>query len=259
MSGQLDGMVTIITGASRGLGKAIAKGYAKEGAKVVVTSRRSSPTGLSGTAEETASEIRYSGGEALGIACDVTDENQVIAMVQLVMKQYGKIDVLVNNAGVMVLNELFLDIDPDRWDHLMDVNLKGPYLCCRHVLPVMIKQKNGSLVNIGSRMGMVVTEAGGTAYSSSKAGFHMFGFILAQEMRDYNIAVNALSPGSLKSEGSWSSAWGKSTWDNRIEVEDVVPSAVFLAMQRPDTMTGELVARDDFGITWGPGLTPGFK
>ena len=141
----------------------------------------------------------------------------------------------------------------------MAVNLKGPYLCCRYVLPVMIKQRSGSLVNIGSRMGSVVTEAGGTAYSSSKAGFHMFGFILAQEMREHNIAVNAISPGSLKSEGSWSSPWGKSTWDNRIELEDVVPSAIFLAKQRPDTMTGELVSRDDFGKTWGPGLTPGFK
>lgn len=259
MSGQLDGMVTIVTGASRGLGKAIANGYAREGAKVVVTSRPSSPTGLSGTAEETASEIRDSGGEALGIACDVTNEDQVKSMVKLVLEQYGKIDVLVNNAGIMVLNELFLDIDPERWDNLMAVNLKGPYLCCRYVLPVMIEQRSGSLVNIGSRMGAVVTEAGGTAYSSSKAGFHMFGFILAQEMRQHNIAVNAISPGSLKSEGSWSSSWGKSTWDNRIELEDVVPSAVFLAMQRPDTMTGELVSRDDFGRTWGPGLTPGFK
>ena len=259
MSGQLDGMVTIVTGASRGLGKAIANGYAREGAKVVVTSRPSSPTGLSGTAKETASEISDSGGEALGIACDVTNEDQVKSMVKLVMEQYGKIDVLVNNAGIMVLNELFLDIDPERWDNLMAVNLKGPYLCCRYVLPVMIEQRSGSLVNIGSRMGAVVTEAGGTAYSSSKAGFHMFGFILAQEMRQHNIAVNAISPGSLKSEGSWSSSWGKSTWDNRIELEDVVPSAVFLAMQRPDTMTGELVSRDDFGRTWGPGLTPGFK
>ena len=94
----------------------------------------------------------------------------------------------------MVLNELFLDIDPERWDNLMAVNLKGPYLCCRYVLPVMIEQRSGSLVNIGSRMGAVVTEAGGTAYSSSKAGFHMFGFILAQEMRQHNIAVNAISP-----------------------------------------------------------------
>ncbi len=252
-------MVAVITGASRGLGKAIAKAYAREGAIVAVSARPSSPTGLSGTAEETASEIRESGGEALGIPCDVTDEGEVKSMVDQVVERYGKIDVLVNNAGIMVLNELFLDIDPKRWDNLMAVNIKGPYLCSRYVLPVMIKQKSGSLVNIGSRMGAVVTDAGGTAYSSSKAAFHMFGFILAQEMREHNIAVNALSPGSLKSEGSWSNPWGRSTWEGRIEPEDAAPAAVFLALQRPDTMTGELVTRDEFGKTWGPGITPGFK
>ena len=150
---QMKGMVAIVTGASRGLGKAISIAYAAEGAKVVACSRPSSPTGQPGTAADTASEIEAMGGEALGISCDVTDESQVKAMVDQVVERYGRIDVLVNNAGIMIINEQFLDIDPQRWDNLMSVNVRGPYLCCRYVLPVMIKQRSGSVVNIGSGMG----------------------------------------------------------------------------------------------------------
>ena len=250
---RLQNRVALVSGAARGIGAAIASLFAREGARVVLGDIRYD------LCQETTEKIVTDGGTAISVELDVTDQISWENAVAATLSNYGKLDILVNNAGIMVLNERFLDIDPERWDNLMAVNLKGPYLCCRYVLPVMIKQRSGSLVNIGSRMGSVVTEAGGTAYSSSKAGFHMFGFILAQEMREHNIAVNAISPGSLKSEGSWSSPWGKSTWDNRIELEDVVPSAIFLAKQRPDTMTGELVSRDDFGKTWGPGLTPGFK
>ena len=102
---QMKGMVAIVTGASRGLGKAIALAYAAEGATVVVCARPGSPTGLAGTAADTAAEIRANGGQALGIPCDVTDEAQVKAMVERVMQTYGRIDVLVNNAGLMIIDE----------------------------------------------------------------------------------------------------------------------------------------------------------
>ena len=195
---QMKGMVAIVTGASRGLGKAIALAYAAEGATVVACSRPTSPTGLAGSADDTASEIRENGGQALGIPCDVTDEAQVKAMVERVMDSYGRIDVLVNNAGLMIINEPFLDIDPNSWDNLMAVNIRGPYLCCRHVLPVMINQQSGSIVNIGSRMGLELIPGGGTAYSASKAALHMVAYALAEEMQPHNIAVNVLSPGSLQ-------------------------------------------------------------
>jgi NAD(P)-dependent dehydrogenase (short-subunit alcohol dehydrogenase family) len=252
---QMKGMVAIVTGASRGLGKAISLAYAAEGATVVACSRPNTPTGLSGTADDTAAEIRASGGQALGLGCDVTDDAQVKAMVERVNQTYGRIDVLVNNAGLMIINEPFLDIEPNRWDNLMAVNVRGPYLCCRYVLPAMIEQKRGSVVNIGSRMGKELIPGGGTAYSASKAALHMVSHALAEEMQQHNIAVNVLSPGSMRSEGSWQIPWNRQNWDTRIDPSQNGPGVVFLALQSAQTMTGQYVHVDDFGKTWGPGIS----
>ena len=246
---QMEGMVAIVTGASRGLGRAIAKAYAKEGARVVVTGRPHSPTGLPGTAEQTAHDIQRAGGEALAVPCDVTEEDQVKSMAQQVIDRYGKIDVLVNNAGIMIPSEPFLDIGPDRWDELWAVNVRGPYLTCRYVIPIMMRQRRGSIVNIGSRAADVPRN-GGTAYSSSKAALHMFSLCLAEELREYNIAVNVLSPGALKSEGSSVIPWAQHDWHERVEPEECGPSAVFLALQTAETLTGQVKLRAEFGKTW---------
>ena len=112
---RMSGMVAIVTGASRGLGRAIAKEYAKEGASVVICARSQSPTGLAGTIEETANAIRGAGGEVFALECDVTDEKQVEEMVRQVAERYGRIDVLFNNAGAMVLGESILEIAANRW------------------------------------------------------------------------------------------------------------------------------------------------
>ena len=244
-------MLAIVTGASRGLGKAIAIAYAREGATVVVCSRPQSPSGQPGTAGETASEIQDQGGQALGIHCDVTDEGQVKGLVDRVMETYGRIDVLVNNAGLVILGEPFVEIDTQRWDQLMAVNIRGPYLMCRYVLPNMMRQRSGSVVSIGSGMGVDAKAQGGTAYGVSKAALHMFSYALAEEMRPYNIAVNVLSPGGLKTEGLWAIPWAHSNWDERAEPAAVGASAVFLAVQTAETFTGRFVHRLQFGKTWG--------
>ncbi|MCI0847623.1 MAG: SDR family oxidoreductase [Chloroflexi bacterium] len=250
-SNKMDGMVAIVTGASRGLGRAIAKEFAAEGAKVVVSARRSSPTGLPGTAMETAEQIRSQGGEAMALTCDVSDEEQVTAMVGQTIDTYGRIDVLVNNAGVMVLGETILDIVPEEWDLSVASNLRGPYLCCRAVLPTMIEQGRGSIIHIGSRMGSDHGEGGGVLYSSTKAAVHMFSLCLADEVREHNIAVNILSPGALKTEGSAAIPWTQRDWSQRVGPEAVGPSAVYLALQDASTFTGQLVHRVEFGDTWG--------
>ena len=250
-SKKMDGMVAIITGASRGLGRAIANAFAAEGAKVVVSARRKSPTGLSGTAVETAEQIRSNGGEAMALTCDVTEEEQVMAMVGQTLDRYGRIDVLVNNAGVMVLGETLLDISPEQWDQSVAANLRGPYLCCRAVLPTMIEQKRGSIIHIGSRMGSDHEQGGGTLYSATKAAVHMFSLCLADEVREHNIAVNILSPGSLRTEGSAAIPWTQRDWEQRVEPGAVGPSAVYLALQDASTFTGQLVMRAEFGETWG--------
>ena len=252
--GQMDGMVAIVTGASRGLGRAIAREFAKEGASVAISARSQSPTGLAGTIEETVAEIRDAGGEVFATSCDVTDEAQVNAMVQETMERYGKIDVLFNNAGTMVLGESILEIDPDRWDQLIRVNVGGPYLCSRAVLPVMMEQRRGSIINIGSRMATDPAQGGGVLYSASKAAVHMFSLCLADEVKDYNIAVNILSPGSLRSEGSAAIPWTQRDWHERVDPSAVGPCAVYLALQSASTFTGQLAARADFGVTWGPGV-----
>ena len=255
--GQMDGMVAVVTGASRGLGRAIAKAYANEGASVVICARSQSPTGLAGTLEETANDIRNEGGEVLAIDCDVTDESQVNAMVGQASQRYGKIDVLFNNAGLMVLGETILDIDAPRWEQLMRVNVTGPYLCSRAVLPIMIEQGRGSIINIGSRMATDPNQGGGVLYSASKAAVHMFSYCLADEMREHNVAVNILSPGGLRSEGSAAIPWTQRDWHERVDPSAIGPCAVYLALQDASTFTGQLASRFDFGRTWGPGIDPG--
>ena len=115
----------------------------------------------------------------------------------------------------------------------------------------MIQQRQGSIINIGSRMADDPKLGGGVLYSSSKAAVHMFSFCLAEEVREHNIAVNVLSPGSLRSEGSAAIPWTQRDWHMRIEPEVVGPCAVYLALQDASTMTGELALRADFGKTWG--------
>jgi len=137
-------MVAIVTGGSRGLGRAIAKEFAAEGAKVVVSARRASPTGLPGTAAETAHQIRAAGGEAMGLRCDVSNEEQVMAMAGQTIDLYGQVDVLVNNAGMMVLGKTLLEIQPAEWNQSVAADLRGPCLACRAVLPAGWSQGRSS-------------------------------------------------------------------------------------------------------------------
>ena len=252
--GQMDEMVAIVSAASRGLGRAIAKAYAEEGASVVISARSQSPAGLAGTLEETADAIRQAGGDVLAVDCDVTDEAQVNDMVRQAVERYGRIDALFNNAGMMVLGETIMDIDAPRWEQLMRVNVNGPYLCSRAVLPTMMEQRRGSIINIGSRMATDPKQGGGVLYSASKAAVHMFSLCLAEELREHNIAVNILSPGAMRSEGSAALPWTQRDWHLRVDPAVVGPSAVYLALQDASTFTGQLAARFDFGTAWGPGV-----
>ena len=245
----MQGLVAIVTGSSRGLGKAIAMEYARQGASVVVSARPKSSTGLPGTISATADAIRAEGGDAFPVPCDVSDDGQVRKMVRQVMERYGRIDVLVNNAGIMVLGESLLEIDPPRWHQSMATNVDGPYFTCRHVVPVMMNQRRGSIINVGSGMGSENMPGGGVLYSASKAAVHMFSLVLADEMREHNIAVNILGPGSLKTEGSSAVPWTQHDWYERVEPEAVGPCAVYLALQDARSFTGQLVKRADFGVT----------
>ena len=174
---KLKGKVAIVTGASRGIGKAIAIGFAKEGADVVVAARTELENEkLSGTIHKTVEEIKVFGRRALPIRCDVTDENSVNEMVKKTIAEFGRIDILVNNAGVAFYYPV-VETPLRRWEIVLRVNLTGAFLCSKAVLSKMTEQRSGSIINISSLVanewdgGTVCT---GLAYAGGKAGLDAF-------------------------------------------------------------------------------------
>lgn len=246
----MQGLVAIVTGSSRGIGKGIAKVFGEEGARVVVVARSEEEGGrLPGNIHLTTQEIQEAGGQAMALRCDVTDEEQVQAMAQAVMEAYGRIDVLVNNAGVQV-NVGLLELQTRHWDLTMRVNLRGPFLCCKHIAPMMVEQRSGNILNITSSAGENVRPRG-ISYAVTKAGLNIMTRGLAQELEEHNIAVNALNPGPVKTEGAVLVRPPDFDWTNWDPPEVVGVAAAWLAQQTAQSFTGRIVDRTEFGNTWG--------
>jgi NAD(P)-dependent dehydrogenase (short-subunit alcohol dehydrogenase family) len=246
----MQGLVAVVTGSSRGIGKGIAKVFGAEGATVVVVARSEEEGGrLPGTIHLTTQEIQEAGGQAMAFRCDVTDEEQVQALAKAVVDAYGRIDVLVNNAGVQV-NLGLLELQTRHWDLTMRVNLRGPFLCCKHLVPVMIQQRSGSVINITSGAGETV-RARGVSYAVTKAGLNMISRGLALELEEHNIAVNSLNPGPVKTEGAVFVRPADFDWTGWEPPEVVGPAAAWLAQQTSQSFTGRVVDRTEFGQTWG--------
>lgn len=193
MGMQLTDKTAIVTGASRGIGKAIAIELARAGAKVVVAARtvEQGQSRLPGTIYETVREIEELGGRAIAIKCDVTQENDVAELVKQVNRQYGAIDILVNNAGITT-TESFLDMPARKWNLIMSVNLGGTVGCTKAVLPQMVVRKSGHIINLSSVLAQEIQFS--IPYGVSKAAIERFTVGLAREVRKYNVAVNALRP-----------------------------------------------------------------
>ncbi|MCH8280305.1 MAG: SDR family oxidoreductase [Chloroflexi bacterium] len=246
----MQNLVAIVTGSSRGIGKGIAKVFGEEGARVVVVARSEEEGGrLPGNIHLTTQEIQEAGGQAMALRCDVTDEEQVQAMAQAVMEAYGRIDVLVNNAGVQV-NVGLLELQTRHWDLTMRVNLRGPFLCCKHIAPMMVEQRSGNILNITSSAGENVRPRG-ISYAVTKAGLNIMTRGLAQELEEHNIAVNALNPGPVKTEGAVLVRPPDFDWTNWDPPEVVGVAAAWLAQQTAQSFTGRIVDRTEFGNTWG--------
>ncbi len=182
--------VVIITGASRGLGRAVASRFGKEGKKVLVNYREREKDAMA-----VADEIKKSGGEAILFKADVGNSEKVKEMVDLALKEWGRIDILINNAGI-VKDQLLIKISEGDWDKVIGVNLKGPFNMIRAVSKAMIKQKEGCIINISSISG-IKGRAGQASYSASKAGLIGLTKAVAIELGMYNIKVNAVLPGLL--------------------------------------------------------------
>ena len=188
---RLEGKVAIVTAAAgAGIGQATARTLAKEGANIVVNSRRAHER-LTSTAEEIRSSF---GVKALAIQADVCNHEQVDSMIKQTLDEFGRIDILVNNAGTD-RNVPIVDMTDEVWDLVLDTNLKGVFHCCRAVLPTMIKQKSGKIVNISSIAAWGPWVPDSAAYNAAKGGAVSFTYGIIREVAKYNINVNAVTPG----------------------------------------------------------------
>jgi NAD(P)-dependent dehydrogenase (short-subunit alcohol dehydrogenase family) len=244
---KLKDKVAIVTGSSRGLGKAITFSFAKEGATIVIAARTEKPSRLiAGTIYETVEEIEASGGIALPVRTDVSSETDVDKMLQKVLDQFKRVDILVANAATN-RPAPFLKMPLTVWDEIMRVNIRGVALCAKAVLPAMIEQGEGHIITISS----VVAENlhhqpyTGLAYDVTKAAINRFTTGLADELKPHRIAVNALAPDNTVTEG-WSflnPTVDKSKWS---KPEQWGRYAVFVASQNPARFTGKILSKQYF-------------
>ncbi len=246
MAGVLEGKVAIITGASKGIGEGIAWAYTREGARVVLSSRK--PDEL----EQVASQIRSEGGEALALAAHMGEADQVRALVEQTVERWGSVDIAVNNAATNPHFGPLLTADEGQVDKIIDVNLKGYFRLCKQVEPIMRAKGGGKIINVASIAGLRPAMNMGV-YSISKAGVIMLTQVLARELGSVNIQVNAIAPGLIRTKFSralWENASlvemvEASTPSGRLgEVADVVGAAVFLASAAADYITGEVIVID---------------
>ena len=239
--GRLTGKVVIVTGSSSGIGKAIALRYGAEGARVVVTARRVA------LCEQTVEQIKAKGGEAWAIQTDVADEQQVERLIAETVKHYGRLDVLVNNAGIIAGGRRLAETSTKDFDAVMNVNLRGTFFCCRAGFTQMKQQGGGTIINMSSVAGVQAWAGTGT-YSASKHGIMALTKSLADEGRTYNIKVTAICPGGVADELVDASP-EEILRSEKIDPFDVAEAAVYLATLSKHTVVHQIVI-DRLGADW---------
>jgi len=249
MSQVLKDKVAIITGAGRGIGKEFALRFAAEGAKLLL------PDISLERAESTASEIKSKGGVAEAIFTDISDESATRKMADRVIELYGKVDILVNNAAIWYgLNITPWDAwKPEDWDRIFAVNVKGTWLCCKAIAPLMVKQAKGKIINIASNVARVPAAQFFLPYSCSKGAVYTLTHALARALGPSGINVNAIAPGYTASEASLTQRDSEKTFQlatseqsiqKRLQPADLVEAAVFLASPGSDMISGQVIYVD---------------
>ena len=251
--GKLDGKVAIITGASRGIGEAIAKLFAKEGGKVVCAARtlhEGDHKQLEGSLDSTVKVIKAAGGQAAGVQCDVSKEEDCERLVKEAKRLFGPVDILVNNAALNFFHPV-VEFLPRRWERAFAVNVHGPFMLCHFALPDMIARKRGAIVNISSGAAIgpgrgpyrgPAPERGGVMYGTSKGALERFSQGLAAEVYEHGITVTALSPSVIvPTPGVMFHGLLKDVDDPRGESPDVMAQASLLLVSEPlDKVTGRV-------------------
>jgi NAD(P)-dependent dehydrogenase (short-subunit alcohol dehydrogenase family) len=245
----LKGKVAIVTGGSRGIGKAIALAFAEAGADVVVCSRNKRPPEL----EKVAEQIQAMGKRALAIPAHVGRKEDVQNVVQETIRQFGRVDILLNNAGANPLLSTLVELPEEAFEKVLEINLKGALLMSQAVAKEMIKQGGGRIINMSSIGGLRARDDQTGAYCISKAGLNMLTQVMAKELAPRNILVNAIAPGSIKTDFgriNWTDPERKAYRIKEIalarfgEPEEVVGIALFLASDASTFVTGEIIRVD---------------
>lgn len=242
--GKLDGKTAIVTGASRGIGRAIALQLASEGANVVVNF-----SGSEQKASQVVEEIQNLGSQAIAVQANISDSDSVQQLMNAAHEQFGSIDILVNNAGI-TRDNLLMRMKEDEWDDVINTNLKGVFLCTKAVTRQMMKQRAGRIINISSIVG-VMGNAGQANYVAAKAGVIGLTKTTARELASRNILVNAIAPGFITTEMTETLPEDvKSAMLTQIPLaklgkpEDIAKAVVFLASDDASYMTGQTLHID---------------
>ena len=242
---QLEGKVAIVTGGGGGIGKAIVETFAREGARVAIADRDVA------AARTLAESLGAARGAALAVEVDVADSAAVTRMAAQVFDAFGRIDILVNNAGIRFLNAL-LEQSEDEWRRTLDVNLTGPFLCCKAVIPYMLRAGKGKIVNVSSVAGLFGRPLR-SAYCASKGGEIAFTRAAALDMKGTNIYINALAPAlvdtplnaAFTADAALAPVWGRETMVGRWgKPAEIAQAALFLASDASDFVNGTVLTVD---------------
>jgi 3-oxoacyl-[acyl-carrier protein] reductase len=262
---KLDGKVVIVTGASYGIGRAYAHALAAEGATVVASARNVGRAGADGAPQlgslgETVASGKVLPGPIFARSCDMLIEAEIVRLVDETVANFGRIDMLINNAAIYTHHDTF-EIDQTTWDHHVALNLRGPYFAIREVSRHMKRQRSGSVVNITSASAAPTEKGHGghedlLLYGITKAGLNRMTHFFAEELKEYGVAVNAISPGAVDTE-TWNAIDppAVATFKAQGLVRPCTPEAlggpiIALALHNASTMTGQILHTGEWGKSW---------